>query len=360
MRPAATVDPRRIPSVPHGGMPPPDPDRSSSRSPGVDLSLSVNPYGPPPYLREAVSRALLEVTHYPDREQRRLTAGLARALSVPEERLLVAGSASELIRATVAAYGPRRSLVLPQYTYEEYARTGASVGSRTRRVRMPDLHLDSERLAAAVSARALVMITNPATPTGEYTPTDSLAPVWEAAERKGALLVVDESYLPFVAGGESSAGRSPNLLTIASWSKTLGVPGLPLGHAIGDAPVLDGLRSQILPWNVGPFARHLGLLALERPAWARRTLRRVQRTAARTRRELRNASAANYFCVPVGDARSAAAALGREGFRVRDLTSLGLPQHIRFAVADDATTERFLSVLGRRFPGTVPGGSPLT
>ncbi len=336
------VDPSRVPLVEHGGEPP------GRRSRGLlDLSLSTNPYGPPPYLPLALRRGEREVAAYPDRTQLELTRRLEQALRLAPGTVLLGGSASELLRIGITAFGTRRSVLVAPHTYGEYQRIAASVGSRVVPGPMPRLWIDPGEWAERVRPRSLIVLANPGTPTGQYLAPRALAPLVAAAERTRSLLLVDESYLPFVRGGESAAGSSDHLLTVFSWSKMLGTPGLPLGHATGSREVIRALRAHLLPWSVGPFARHLGLLALDRPAWTRTTLARTERTAAYVRQLLRFRSRTNYFLVHAPSGTELAERLAARGFRVRDLRSLGLGQYVRFAVRRAPETRAFLRVLAR-------------
>ncbi len=335
---------RPVPEVAHGGRPPLEDGNASRRI--VDLSLSVNPYGPPPFLGKALRRAALEADRYPDRHQVALTARLARRLRIGREETLVAGSASELLRAAIVAYGTRRRVALPFYAYEEYLRVARSMGAGVARVPMPGLRLDPARFARAIPTKGLAVLANPGTPDGHYLPPADMETIARAAERCGALLVVDESYLPFVRDAASIGRTSDSSLVVFSWSKTLGLPGLPLGHAVGSPTVLAGVRTQLLPWTVNAAARQVGLAALDADRWIARTLARVRATADTVRRRLDSESDTHYFTVDVGHAGRAVAALARRGYWVRDLTTMGLPRRLRFAVRRPEETTRFLEQLG--------------
>lgn len=352
--PRPVVATQDVPEEAHGGRVPPE--AGTRRERGIDLSLSVNPYGPPPFLDSALRRAAAEAGRYPDRRQSLLTARLARRLRVGREELVLAGSASELLRAAIAGFGARRAVVLPEFTYGEYRRTARSVGARLTRVPMPDLRLDPRRFARAVPHRGVAVLANPGTPDGRYLTPDALDEIAAAAEERRALLVVDESYLPFVRDARSYSGRHGSALVVFSWSKTLGTPGLPVGHAVGSQPVIAALRTQLLPWSVDAAARQIALAALGNDRWVATTLERVRRTADRVRARLGSASDAHYFAVDVGRAARATAALARRGFWVRDLSSIGLRRHIRFAVRRPGETERFLRELERLLRRSGPRG----
>lgn len=338
--PTPVVDPDRIPVVEHGGAPP-----GRRAAPFLDLSLSTNPYGPPPYFPLVLERGRREVDAYPDRFQGELTRQLESSLRLDPGTVLPAGSASELLRIAIGAYGPGRRVLLGPHTYGEFRRIASSVGSTPVEGPMPGGWVMPVHWAELVRQRSLVVLANPGTPSGQYLTPRQLSPIVEAAARTRSLVLVDESYLPFVRRGQSIAGRSDNVVTVFSWSKVLGTPGLPLGHAVGPRDVIRALRAHILPWSVGPFAKHLGLLALERPAWTRTTVARVSRTAVRVRTRLRSRSRTNYFMVRSRSGPELAGRLAARGFRVRDLTQLGLPQYVRFAVRRETETQAFLSAL---------------
>ncbi len=329
--------------MPHGGLPPDA--AGGSRRVIVDLSLSVNPYGPPPFLGAALRRARRESGRYPDRHQTDLTLRVADRLKVGPEEVLLAGSASELLRAVITAFGAGRMVLLPEHTYEEYRRVARAVRGRIVTVPMPDLRLDPEAFAEAIPRHGLAVLANPGTPEGRYLPPSTIARLASSAARRRSLLVVDESYLPFVHRGISAGRANDAVLVVFSWSKTLGIPGLPVGHAVGAPPVLAALRAELLPWTVTADARQIGLAALAADDWVERTLARVRSTADATRLRLRSSSDAHYFAVDVGNAARATAALARRGYWVRDLTSMGLPGHVRFAVRRPRETARFLEAL---------------
>lgn len=307
----------------------------------------MNPYGPPPFLGSALRRAATEANRYPDRQQSLLTARVAQRLHVPHGAIRLAGSASELLRAAIVAFGAGRSVIVPEFTYSEYRRVAASVGARVTAVTMPDLRLSPRRFAGAIPRRSVAVLANPGTPDGRYFTSDAIDEIAEAAARRESLLVVDESYLPFVRGARSYAGRHDSALVVFSWSKVLGTPGLPLGHAIGRPSVIAAIDTQLLPWSVNAVGHQIGLHALRADRWIETTLERVRRTAERTRARIGSASDAHYFAVDVHDAARVTAALGRRGYWVRDLSSIGLRHHIRFAVRRPSETARFLDVLER-------------
>lgn len=339
--PEPAVDPDVIPDASHGGVPP-----GRYGEPVVDLSLSTNPFGPPPFLSEILADAGRDATRYPDRSQKDLCAWIEEERGLDSGWVVAAGSASELLRAVITGFGTGRNLLLPRFTYEEYQRIGLLSRARVGRVPMPDFHFPPSTAAKHVQEESMVLLPNPGTPFAHYLSPKEFQPLVEAVERRHAILVVDESYLPFVRGGKSMAGVSPSIVTVSSWSKVLGTPGIPFGHASGHPAVLKGIKAQLLPWSVGAVNRSLAVRALATEGkWRADSLAQVAALSEEVRKRLHATTRANYFAVESVSARKLTQDLLKRGFAVRDLTALGLPRHIRFGVRTPEETRRFLDVL---------------
>lgn len=331
------MDPDDVPIPEHGGV---SPAKGAKRI--VDLSLSTNPWGPPPFLDSAIERARKEVTCYPDRKQLDLCRRIEKELKVDPGEVLVGGSASEMLRASITAFGARRVVLLPRFTYQEYERVALSVGAKVLKVPMPGLCLNVAAACKVLTDNSLVVIPNPGTPFASYLSPDEMMTLVGAVEEKHALLIVDESYLPFVAGAKTTARVSPSVVTIFSWSKALGTPGLPFGHAVAHPAVLRAIATHMVPWSVGPFSRHLALLALANKRWVMGSLEKVLDLSEIVRIKTGASTRANYFVIEAESGGLLQRKLLERGYAVRDLAGIGLPQLVRFGVRGESETLAFL------------------
>ena len=85
----------------------------------LDFSVSCNPFGAPPGIREALGNTSVEC--YPDSEAGQLRHLLASRLNIAPENLIVGSGSTELIRLVAIAYfGPKDLVLIPQPTYGEY------------------------------------------------------------------------------------------------------------------------------------------------------------------------------------------------------------------------------------------------
>jgi len=103
--------------------------------------------------------------------------------------------------------------------------------------------LDVDRLERLVQpATKLISITTPHNPTGVVLDEPSLRRLVALAERRGLHLLVDETYreMSFVLKHSVAASLSPRAISVASMSKSFGIPGVRVGWILnGDAKLMD-------------------------------------------------------------------------------------------------------------------------
>ena len=76
----------------------------------VDFSVNVNPLGTPESVKEAVRKSAESVEQYPDALCRDLARALSEKEQLPEENILFANGAAELIFALTQALRPKKAL----------------------------------------------------------------------------------------------------------------------------------------------------------------------------------------------------------------------------------------------------------
>jgi histidinol-phosphate/aromatic aminotransferase/cobyric acid decarboxylase-like protein len=63
----------------------------------LDFSASINPLGPPEWLRPLISSHLSELAHYPDPDCSELVSAIAERYEAEAEEVLVGNGSSEII-----------------------------------------------------------------------------------------------------------------------------------------------------------------------------------------------------------------------------------------------------------------------
>lgn len=212
----------------------------------LDLSTGVVPEPDPARRAHDLSELAETLSAYPDPDGEPARTALAASLGVPAEQVLVAAGAQAFVEVLFPALAPR-SVALREPHYAEVRRCAERSGVEVRACSAGEPWPDAE----------LRWVTDPDSFTGERVSQD-------AAVRG----VLDESYRSLA---ERRATRLPGWVRIGSLTKCFSVPGLRLGYAIAEPPVLDALRRWLPPWPASSLALHL--LPRWLPEWEERDRR---------------------------------------------------------------------------------------
>lgn len=229
-----------------------------------DFSTNGNATGPLSSVARAVARA--DRARYPDPAYRALREQLAAWHRVDAERIVVAGSGSELIHrlthvAAVAA-GVRRA-VLPSPGYGDYAAAAALAGLATAfrptEIGIRGWRADGEAASLDAvhdpvpAAGDLCWITEPMNPTGS-TLGRTLATAVTSAVDAGAIPVLDLAYQPLRLDDPALAPQVDMAWQLWSPNKACGLTGIRAAYAIaprGSTTLVQALRAYAPSWVVG-------------------------------------------------------------------------------------------------------------
>ena len=257
---------------PHGG--------DTYENPGLlDFSANINPLGTPPGVVAAASRALTQLSRYPDPYCRELTAAISEYEKVPRERILCGNGAAELIYSFCQALRPKKALV-PMPSFSEYAAALEDSGCECvpyHLSREADFALTEDFLAALDDfSGELVMLCNPNNPTGQVIEKPLMERIAQKCSEKGSFLFVDECFLELTQGGETLSlkgelERRDNLLLLKAFTKSYGMAGLRLGYCLSGNPrLLEKMSRTTQAWNVSLPAQLAGTAALKEGEFLRR------------------------------------------------------------------------------------------
>ncbi|NJE10316.1 aminotransferase class I/II-fold pyridoxal phosphate-dependent enzyme [Thermococcus sp. MAR1] len=299
-----------------------------SREEGLlDFSASLNPY-PPEWLDEMFERSKEISDRYPYYEK--LEEGLAELIGEP--LTLTAGITEALYLIGILALRGRR-VIIPRHTYGEYERVARIFGAEV--VKAPN---EPEMLAELVERNSVAFFCNPNNPDGRFYRVRELRPLLDAVEDRKALLILDEAFIDFVKGAKSPEGE--NLVKLRTFTKSYGLPGIRVGYVIGFEEAFKSVR---MPWSIGSLGyAFLEFLIEDGFEHLKKTMPLIWSEKERMEKALNIKSDANFFIKNVGDARETVERLKERGILVRDCTSFGLPQYVRFSVRKREENERLI------------------
>jgi histidinol-phosphate/aromatic aminotransferase/cobyric acid decarboxylase-like protein/adenosyl cobinamide kinase/adenosyl cobinamide phosphate guanylyltransferase len=322
----------------------------------ADHAVNVVSGGLQPWLREALDAALDGAAgRYPD-ESAAVAALAARHGRDPAEIVPTNGAAEALWLMPPALRPGLAACVHPGFTEAEAALRAHGVPV-ARVLRDPDASFALDP-AAVPEAADLVVVGNPASPSGTLDPATAIL----ALRRPGRVVVVDEAFMDMVPGRTPSlAGeRLDDVIVVRSLTKVLAVPGLRVGYAVAGPALAARLRAARPPWS----ANALALAALEAAASRPEELAAIAERVAAERDDLAGRlraiagvrtwpSVANFCLIEVDDGEQVAARLRARGIAVRPAASFpGLDaRHVRVTARDPAANERLAAALAEAVAG---------
>jgi threonine-phosphate decarboxylase len=224
----------------------------------LDMSSNINPLGMPPGLQAHLHDRLASVGVLPEVDGHSAAGHMAALLGV-EERCVLAGNGTTQFIYTVCPALSARKVLIVGPTYADYADACRMHGIDphfflTREDERFDVRLDL--LDRAVHGMDAVFICNPNNPTGRLIPREGLQRLCET--HPGTHFIVDESYLPFVPGGQGLSMGTRGLANVSvlwSISKIFGLPGIRAGFLVADQTVADRFRRFTQPWSLNSLAQ---------------------------------------------------------------------------------------------------------
>lgn len=175
--------------------------------------------------------------------------------------------------ALAAIVSPGDEVLVEDPTYELLVSTLGYLQADLRRFpRRPDgaWRLDPDEVAAGLTPRTrLVVLTNLHNPTGALASEAEIAAVARAADRVGALVLIDEVYLELTfRSGEARTDFRPegNVVVTSSLTKAYGLSGLRCGWILAPADLAQRMRRlNDLYASLPPhLAERLSVVAFER------------------------------------------------------------------------------------------------
>lgn len=322
----------------------------------LDLSVNINPLGPPTGAFEEYFKSFEELCQYPEPRAESLTALLGKVYQRPVTEIISGNGSNELIRLLPFAVKPQRAVIATP-GYLEY-----TLACKAAKIPTIDFMLDKKRnfmldcaeLTAQLLPGDLVMLGAPNNPCGQMPNAEELRRLITA--RSDCFFMLDEAFIDFVGPELSFVGlRRPNLVISRSFTKFYALPGLRMGAMFGPETVINKIRELQGIWTMSVPAIGMAKFLLSAPtAYAeesRELTKALRQTLSDNLQKLPGLtvypSTANYVLVETAGTDVAAKLLVKHKIAVRDCANYsGLDSHfIRIAVCDANKQARLLTAL---------------
>jgi len=194
----------------------------------LDFSASINPIQPQIHWPKLTRAAQAQLIHYPDTEQRALTHAIAKRFSLNAQQVTLTNGISSAILQLFSELKPDTTLLFTPI-YSEYQRAAHKHSTHVIECRQWNAPLPT-----SLTQNSVVVLVNPSTPEGIFTPPKDLEPLLKQVAKCNCWLLVDESFLPFI-GFQANLSLRPQLnqhpkwMVLQSLTKYYACPGIRIG-----------------------------------------------------------------------------------------------------------------------------------
>ena len=324
----------------------------------IKLASNENPLGPGLAAKEAIERALKNVTRYPDGNGFELKSVLSEQLTVSMNQITLGNGSNDILELLVRGYAcSGDTVVFSQHAFAVYALATQVVGAHPIVVPASSYGHDLEAMEHAITETTKVLfVANPNNPTGTWSNKTGLLSLLENVPEH-VLVVVDEAYREYVDDSEYPDASKwlddfPNLVVVRTFSKVYGLAGLRVGYCISGADIADVLNRARQPFNVNSIGMSAAAAALTDAEHIKLSvnlnksgLKRLTNSFARLGLPF-IPSVGNFVSFDVGpNAALVNENLLRQGVIVRPIQEYGMKQHLRVTVGLEQENERFILAL---------------
>ena len=326
----------------------------------LKLSSNENPLGPSDAAKEAFSRASHELHRYPPTDHASLRTAIADVWDVDAERVFCGVGSGEVLKLLSEAYaGPGDEVMFTEHGFSMYPIYAHACGATPVVVPEHERVVDVDAMLKACTEKTkLVLIANPANPTGTMVGAAEVARLADGLPPK-ALLVLDGAYAEYVDGFDAGRGlveSRDNVVITRTFSKIYGLGGMRVGWGYGPQAVIDVLNRIRGPFNLSSAAlaaaeaavrdtEHTEKCRVENARW-----REWMATALAELGVPSDTSTANFVLARFTDAaeaQSCDAHLQSVGIIVRQVAGYGLPHCLRITVGDESACRRVVHAVAQ-------------
>jgi histidinol-phosphate aminotransferase len=326
------------------------------------LSANETPLGPSPRAKSAFLAAANSLEIYPEGSALPLRSAIAGRYGLNPERIVCGSGSDELLHLLAQAYlGEGDEAIMTEHGFLVYPIVTKAAGATPIAVKEKNLRADVDAILAAVTPKTkVVFLANPNNPTGSYLPVDEVKRL-QAGLRPDILFVIDAAYSEYVQRNDYESGielvaTSDNVVMTRTFSKIYGLAALRLGWMYAPAHVVDVINRTRGPFNVSVPAMEAGVAAIGDIAHFEAARGHNEKWLAWLSTEIArlglvvSPSVANFMIIgfPREAGRTAQDAdrfLMKRGLILRQVSSYGLPDHLRLTVGTEEANRLVVEAL---------------
>ena len=239
-----------------------------------DFSASINPWGIPKTVLQAIQKEIHRLTAYPNPEYPELKSALANHHCLSADFILPGNGSAELLTWAARELAQQAQTYLITPAFGDYSRGLKAFDAKIVSLQSPLLPFGA--LSSLIPSEKLsnsgFLFNNPHNPTGKLWQRAEIIPYLE----KFALVVIDEAFMDFLPISQQQSlidlvPRFSNLVILRSLTKFYSLPGLRIGYAIANPSLIQKWREYRDPWSVNNLAAAAAIAAVQDHHFQQRT-----------------------------------------------------------------------------------------
>ncbi len=320
-----------------------------------------NNLGPSPKALNAISGVLLNSHLYPDPSCFALRKKISAYTGHHPEHIFVGNGSEELLSNAIKAFCQNGDeIVTSAGTFVAiYIWSKLHDVPLTQVPLLKDFSIDLNGILNAItSSTKLIYLANPNNPTGSYATENELKAFLEKVPEH-IVVVVDEAYFEYAKHmdhdfPDSSHLGNSNVMTLRTFSKTMGIAGIRIGYGIAPSELTDAMMKVKMTFAPSSVAQAAGIGALNDIEFLNETIdlnkksldyfyAELERLNVFYRKSLGNFVLINFENEQ--EAERVSAELMKKGVFVRWLKAFGLPSAIRVGTGKPNENKLFVDSL---------------
>ena len=232
------------------------------------------------FLKENILQSL---NRYPDHQGEALRHKLQDVYGYNPNTIIIGSGSSELLELMVKTFVDTNDIVLSlEPTFIMYQHYTVIHGGTYVSIPYSTNTLDDLHNAYVEKKPALIFISNPNNPTGDYIKKEDLI---DFIQQVSCPIVIDEAYIEYVDEKESLAydiQQFKNLYVTRTFSKAFALAGARLGYMVSQQENIQHLKRAKTPYSVSTLSLALGIEALNQ----KETMQTIISSIIKTRNEM--------------------------------------------------------------------------
>ncbi|HJO95608.1 MAG TPA: cobyric acid synthase [Victivallales bacterium] len=245
----------------------------------IDFSSSINPLGPPEFIRPLVNGIIDKITSYPDPRCDKLVGALSDKFHLPKNCISIGNGSTQHIFAIPNALGKKKALITtPSYIDYEKSSFNANLEIKFVNCKEENNFVPTKGdISAEIESDMLVFIGHPANPSGTAIPKNKLLDIIQSFP--DSYFVIDEAFADFSTNDISLLSNIPNnTIILKSLTKFFAIPGIRSGLCFSSPSIIEKINTQIPDWSVNTIAQEVTLKLLnDCEQYADKTINEVNR-----------------------------------------------------------------------------------